>query len=136
MTMMKQFAVCICLLLAGASVAYGEGGAIRWMDYAQGTTMARSQDKKAIVYFHTAWCPSCKKMEAETFPRPEVIRMISEGFVAIRVDADAHQDIAGAYGVTGVPELWLIQPDATPIGNVAGYIPANRLLKILEYQRK
>lgn len=134
--MMKQLVVCISLLLISATAAHGVSEAIRWMDYAQGTTLARSQDKKAIVYFHTSWCPSCKKMEAETFPRPEVIRMISEGFVAIRVDADAHQDIAGTYGVTGVPELWLIHPDATPIGNVTGFIPANRLLKILEYQRR
>ncbi|MFH1984989.1 MAG: thioredoxin family protein [Pseudomonadota bacterium] len=130
------FAIWLCLTALTAAPALGADETIRWMDYVQGKALARSLNKTAIVYFHTAWCPSCKKMEAETFPHPEVVRVVNERFVAIRVDADTQQDIARAYGVNGVPDLWLIHPDATPIGNVTGFIPANRLLKILQYQRR
>ena len=126
----------VSLILLTVSTAHSADDTIHWVDYPQGTALARSQGKKAVVYFHTSWCPSCKQMAAETFPHPDVIRMINDGFIAIRVDADEHQEIARAFGVTGVPELWLIRPDATPIGNVAGFIPPKRLLKILEYQHR
>ncbi len=126
----------VSLILLTVTASHSADDAIRWMDYPQGTALARNQGKKAVVYFHTSWCPSCKKMTAETFPDPDVIRMLNDGFIAIRVDADQHQEIARAFGITGVPELWLIRPDATPIGNVTGFIPPQRLLKILEYQHQ
>lgn len=125
-----------CAVLAGAPVAHSTDTAIRWLDFEQGKALAQSQNKVAVLYFHTAWCPSCKQMKAETFSHPEVIRQLNEDVVAISVDADARRDIAGAYGITGVPELWLLHPDASPIGNIAGFVPADRLLKILQYQRR
>jgi len=132
----KLFAIWLCLIALTAATARGADETIRWVDYVEGKALALTQGKTAIVYFHTAWCPSCRKMEAETFSRPEVIRVINEGFIAIGVDADAQQDIARAYGVSGVPDFWLIRPDAAPIGNVTGFIPPNRLLKLLDYHRR
>jgi thioredoxin 1 len=55
-----------------------------------------------LVDFYADWCGPCKMLE----PTVEALARESEAVVA-KVDVDANQQLAGQYGVRGVPTLVL-----------------------------
>ena len=68
-----------------------------------------------LVDFYADWCGPCKVLE------PAVERVARETYAAVaKVDVDAHQRLAGEYGVRGVPTVVLF----------AGGRPAERLVGV------
>lgn len=104
---------------------------IRWQPYDAGIPSAKADKKKLIVHFYADWCSYCKKMEAETFRNKDVIQALNDRFVTVRVDTDRQKQIAAQFRVRGLPDTWFVGEDGVPIGNRAGFMSADQLLKIL-----
>jgi thioredoxin 1 len=60
-----------------------------------------------LVDFYADWCGPCKMLE----PTVEALAAETDAAVA-KVDVDAHQRLAGEYGVQGVPTLLLFADGA------------------------
>jgi len=60
--------------------------------------------KAAFVEFYAPWCGHCKHLEPEYEKLGEAFAGSSVILVA-KVDADAHKDLGGRFGVTGFPTL-------------------------------
>lgn len=50
--------------------------------------LAENEQKLLFVDITARWCHSCKLMEETTFRSPEVVKLINDHYVAIKVDAD------------------------------------------------
>ena len=61
-----------------------------------------SEHSVVLVDFYADWCGPCKMLE----PTVEELAAESAATVA-KVDVDAHQQLAGQYGVRGVPTVYL-----------------------------
>lgn len=63
---------------------------------AESVDSALASGKKVALFFHAAWCPSCKALDktltAETVPSDVVV---------FKVDYDNSSDLKKKYGVTG-----------------------------------
>ncbi|MDQ2052101.1 thioredoxin [Natronolimnohabitans sp. A-GB9] len=79
-----------------------------------------------LVDFYADWCGPCKMLE----PVLERLAGETDGVIA-KVDVDANQQLAGAYGVRGVPTLVLFA-DGEQVEQHTGALPADRLRDLIE----
>ena len=119
---------------------------IEWLPYDEGLAKAKREGKHLFVDFTTKWCGYCKKMERTTFKEPEIISMLANNFIAVKVDGDSKNelDIDGYiisernlttkdFKVRGYPTFWFLDPAGTKLGAVSGYQPATNLKNYLEF---
>jgi len=79
-----------------------------------------------LVDFYADWCGPCQMLE------PVVEGLAEEtGATVAKVDVDANQQLASAYGVRGVPTLVLFA-DGTQVEEVVGVQPENQLRSLVE----
>ncbi|NKE34969.1 thioredoxin [Natronococcus sp. JC468] len=79
-----------------------------------------------LVDFYADWCGPCKMLE----PVVETIAAETDATVA-KVDVDANQQLAAAYGVRGVPTL-LVFADGEQVEQHTGALPEDRLRSLIE----
>jgi len=109
-------------------------GGVTWMNFTDGMKKAKAEGKPVIVDFYTQWCKYCKMMDDTTYKDPEVIKILSEGFVAIKVDAEGtasvvdpkgkqvtEAELAKGFNITGYPTLFFFDAKGKPIGPIPGY---------------
>ena len=66
---------------------------IAWLPYDVGLEKAKKENKHILVDFYTNWCYYCKKMDREVFVRPEIIKMLKEYFVTVKVNAESKKEL-------------------------------------------
>lgn len=71
-------------------------GAGQYVEYTQAAYDANA-DKKRVLFFHAAWCPTCKSADAEF---NENVSEIPAGVVVMKADYDAEEALKTQYGVT------------------------------------
>ena len=119
---------------------------IEWLSYDEGLVKAKKEGKHLFVDFTAKWCGWCKKMDKTTFVEPEIVKMLNNDFVAVKVWGDSNNelDIEGYkiteknlaskdYKVRGYPTFWFLDPAGTKLGAVSGYQPAANLKNYLEF---
>ncbi|GBG86292.1 hypothetical protein CBR_g41286 [Chara braunii] len=66
--------------------------------------IALDASKNVLVEFYAPWCGHCKTL-APIYERVANAFAAEDGVVIAKVDADAHKDLGGKYGVSGFPTL-------------------------------
>jgi thioredoxin-related protein len=119
---------------------------IEWLAFDEGMAAleADTTEKHMFVDITASWCGWCKKMDRETFSDPEVISMIQENFIPVKLWGDSKNelDIDGyhiseqalaksEFNASGFPTFWFISPERAKIGPLSGYQDAKRMKKAL-----
>jgi len=78
-----------------------------------------------LADFYADWCGPCKMLE----PIVETLAAETDAAVA-KVDVDANQQLATAYGVRGVPTLVLFA-DGEQVEEIVGVQPAEQLRSLV-----
>jgi thioredoxin 1 len=79
-----------------------------------------------LIDFYADWCGPCQMLE----PVLEGLAGETDAVIA-KVDVDEQQQLAGAYGVRGVPTLVLFA-DGEQVEQYTGAVPADRLRDLIE----
>ncbi len=66
---------------------------IQWMSWEDAVRANEESPKKIFIDVYTDWCGWCKKMDKTTFTDPEVVRMLNDGFYAVKLDAEQKENI-------------------------------------------
>jgi len=119
---------------------------IKWFSYDEGLAKAKKEGKHLFIDFTAKWCGYCKKMDKTTFIEPDVVNMLNNDFISVRVDGDSEKelDIEGYkvteknlsrldYKVRGYPTFWFVDPQGTRLGAVSGYQQAPNLISTLQF---
>ncbi|MFQ6007944.1 MAG: thioredoxin family protein [Candidatus Zixiibacteriota bacterium] len=119
---------------------------IHWLSYDVGLEKAKANQKHIFIDFTAKWCGWCKKMDRETFSKPEIIQMINDNFIPVKVDGDSKRELnidgykiternltRYEFGVRGYPSFWFLKPDGSKLGVIRGYRTPDYMMEALTY---
>ena len=116
-----------------------------WLPYNEGLLKAEKESKYVLIYFYTNECGWCKKMEQETYFNEEVKKILSDNFVAIKINARSknkvvengkeisERELAIMYQVSGYPTTWFLESNHSRIAPLPGYAPAEQFVPVIKY---
>jgi len=105
---------------------------IHWLSYANGMARGKFEQKKIFLHFFADWCGACRIMEEKTFKDQEIISLLNENFISIRINVDHDRATSSLYRVNALPDTYFIKADSEIIGHRPGYIPPGLLKAILK----
>lgn len=113
----------IAVLAPLASVAQApEKPRIDWKTkYAEAIALAKEQEKPVLIDFFAAWCGPCHMMDEQTFTDPAVVKASTE-FVCIKIDVDADEKTAFAYGIGSIPRTIVLNIYGEIVGDRIGFM--------------
>ncbi len=124
----------------------GKSDEIEWLPLDSGLVLAKANDKHVFINFTTSWCGFCKRMDKTTFADSEVIAMMQDNFVTVKVDGEGRDtlDIDGyriternvtraEFGVGSFPTYWFLSPGGEKLGMIKGYQFKQQLMPYLTY---
>lgn len=92
-----------------------ESVSIDWVkDYNAGLETAKKEGKPVMVFFTAPWCGYCVRLIKEVFSH-DMVAKASKNLVNVWVNIDRKKNIANAYGVRGVPQVYFLDPDGKVI---------------------
>jgi thiol:disulfide interchange protein DsbD len=128
--------------LAGGTGAAAHGGGLTWHPVASLDELtsqlqqASVAGEPALLDLYADWCISCKVMERNVFPRPEVAKHLAR-FRLLRADVTENNDedkaLMNRYGLFGPPSLVFFAGDGSEMSEVRiqGEVDAEALSKHL-----
>jgi thioredoxin-related protein len=106
-----------------------------WITSVPDATAKAQKEQKLVLLDFTGsdWCSWCKKLDAETFSKPEFVEYAKKNLVLVEVDFPnnkpqsdalkaANKDLKDKYNITGFPTLVLLKPDGTLLWKQVGYL--------------
>lgn len=102
---------------------------IPWVkSYEAAVQSARASKKLIMIDFFTDWCHYCKKLDAEVYSDPKVVRFCAQ-VVGVKINAEKEGHLlASKYGVTGFPTILLIDSDGAVWGRLPGFLPSDKFI--------
>jgi uncharacterized protein len=98
-------------------------GEIGWRPWGEKAFQeAQVADKPVLLAISAVWCHWCHVMDETSYSDPEVIRLINERYVPIRVDNDERPDVNRRYNMGGWPTTAFLTPDGE-IVHGGTYVP-------------
>jgi thioredoxin-related protein len=98
----------------------GKQEKIKWYSFEEAYKLNKKKPRKIFIDVFTDWCGWCKRMDAETFTNPVIVKYMSKEFYCVKLDAE-RKDTVIIDGVTFV--------NPNPTGRRTTHQLANDLLK-------
>ena len=118
------------------------GGLVDWREWStEAFADAKAQDKLVLLDIGAVWCHWCHVMDdgipgdpvhRGTYSDPEVLALIEEHFIPIKVDNDRRPDINARYNMGGWPTTAFLTPEGDTLYGRT-YVPPNEMRDLLEY---
>jgi len=117
---------------------------IHWLRFDEGFRKAKEQNRPMLVDFTASWCGWCRKMEAETFIMPSVIREVNKRFIPVKVWGDSddllsindivvsERQLTAQAGVSSYPYFAILNPSLERLHFFKGYHNSRRFLAELD----
>ena len=104
-----------------------QAGSIHWREWGEEAFAAAAREEKMVLLSISAvWCHWCHVMEKTTYADPEVIRMINENLIPVRVDNDRRPEINRRYNQGGWPTTAFLEPHGNILAG-STYIPPENM---------
>ena len=92
-----------------------------------------SRDHKLVILsLEAIWCHWCHVMQAETYPNPQVEKLLNEHFISVSIDQDSNAYLSNRYKKYGWPATIIFNSKGEEIVKRAGYIQAEIMTELLE----
>jgi thioredoxin-like negative regulator of GroEL len=109
------------LLAAGTtSNAFGE---IAWARTLEEAVSRASGQKLIVADMYADWCGWCKKMDAETWPNPEIVELQSK-YVFLKLNAEKEPDglmLLKRFAIDSFPTTMILNPDGSEFDRILGF---------------
>ncbi len=108
---------------------------INWYTWSEEAfEIAKKENKPILVDVGAAWCHWCHVMDEETYKDPEVVKLVNENFIPIKVDRDEMPDVDRMLqnavftltGESGWPLTAFLTPDGKIFFGGTYYPPVDR----------
>ncbi len=68
-------------------------GPVKWITFEEAIEKSKTEKRKIFIDVFTEWCGWCKVMDKNTFPDPEVAKLLNEKFYPVKFDAEQTDDV-------------------------------------------
>jgi thiol-disulfide isomerase/thioredoxin len=82
---------------------------------------AAQTHKIVLIDFYTTWCGPCNLMDKRTWTDTDVIKLLEQKTVALRLDAEKETNLANRFKIEAYPTILLVRPDGTELDRLVGY---------------
>ncbi|HKA23511.1 MAG TPA: thioredoxin fold domain-containing protein [Candidatus Eisenbacteria bacterium] len=118
---------------------------VHWRALGDALTEAKSSNKIIVADVYTDWCGWCRRMDKDTYAKPEVQSYLDKSFVPVRLNAEAdtrvhyaggdytYRELAAGFRITGYPTTLFLAPDGKHLATAPGYMKAEDFLSVLRY---
>ncbi len=104
---------------------------IGWREWsADAFEEAQREDRPVLLGISAVWCHWCHVMDETTYSEADIIGLINERFVPIRVDNDQRPDINARYNMGGWPTTAFLTPGGEVMAGMT-YIPPDQMRDVL-----
>src|SRR3989338_4223210 len=104
---------------------------IKWLEWNKKTfEQAKGEGKPVLLDIYGVWCHWCHVIDQTTYLDPDVIRIVNDKFVPVRVDTDKRPDVNKRYNQGGWPSTVFLAPNGQIITGTT-YVPADMLKDIM-----
>lgn len=91
---------------------------------------AKAEKKVVVVFFSAKWCTWCQKMAITALVDQRVLALGGK-MMWVKADIEDDPQLAGAFGVVGVPSMVMLNSDGEVVGSRVGYMTAEQLSTFL-----
>jgi uncharacterized protein len=104
---------------------------VRWRPWsAAAFEEARAEDKPILLSISAVWCHWCHVMDETSYSDQQVIDLVNQQYVPVRVDNDVRPDVNQRYNMGGWPTTAFLTPEGDILTG-ATYLPANQMADAL-----
>jgi len=98
-------------------------GEVAWRDWSEAVFReAKAEEKLVLLDLSAEWCAFCRKMDATTWQDPEVIRVIGEDYVPVRIVDEKAPLLAERFRHHGRPAVVIYDADGHELLRKRGYL--------------
>ncbi|WP_144995422.1 thioredoxin family protein [Polystyrenella longa] len=94
-------------------------------DFRKAYDEAKRTNRPLLIHFYADWCMPCQKMEKEVLSSRELSQLVNNDFVAVKINADHHQDVVEHFSVKSLPSDVIIDPAGKVLLRNKGYLKPN-----------
>ena len=107
-------------------------GKLKWQSWDDSLfEKAKKENKFVLLDLEAVWCHWCHVMEEKTYGDPQVVKIIKEKFIPVKVDQDSRPDLSHKYEDYGWPATIIFDSDGRAIVKRSGYIRPERMIRLL-----
>lgn len=143
---MKKLTILSLLFISTLSMSMKTADEVKWMNFNEGYKLAKKSGKIMLIDVYTDWCGWCKRMDRDTYAKPEIAGLINQDYIAIKFNPEVGgtytfegkeyngQELAGVisnYKLSGYPTTIFYYPKTQKNNVVSGYFDANRFQGVL-----
>lgn len=93
---------------------------------------ARERNLPLWIQFTGSWCHYCHLMDRDSFTHTGIVGHSLQSFVPLKLQCDAHEDLAHRLGITGLPASVIVSPTGEIIAKHEGYVDGDTFLGFLQ----
>jgi uncharacterized protein YyaL (SSP411 family) len=119
--------------LCGLASAQTPPATLHWQPWSDAAfTQAQAEHKLVLLDLEAVWCHWCHVMDDVTYRDPEVIRLLNQHYILIKVDQDSRPDISNRYQDYGWPATVVFAANGSEIVKRQGYLPPRLMSSMLQ----
>src|SRR5216117_1536146 len=103
---------------------------ITWeRDYEKAIERAQAEKKLIIADMFTDWCALCKKMDAETFAEPQLIKTMADEYVWLKLNTETEEDgkrLQNEFAILTYPTVLVLDAQGEEIDRVDRFLTARQ----------
>lgn len=129
------FILCLSVLaqsISAESINYFKGNLHNAREKAQ------AEGKLLFVDFYASWCAPCKWMEQNTFTDPEVIKLLNQKFIPVKVNIDDFEgyNMKEQFEVKVLPTLLFFNTEGKVVTRIEETLSPSKMREILNKNMK
>ena len=92
---------------------------------------ALASHRPVFAYFTAIWCPPCQAMKRTTWA-DHAVKQAMEKLVPVKIDVDAHPEIALKFGIDAMPTFVIISEHGDIVRKSFGLVSPEEMVDWLE----